>query len=92
MIIWLTSYPKSGNTWVRLFLKNYFGPNFNYYLNKSFPIPEQLTQLGVDYRNFDAIAKNWKIHQKFINQNNQTNYLKTHSAFHSIKIIILQII
>ena len=23
MIIWLASYPKSGNTWVRLFLKSY---------------------------------------------------------------------
>ncbi len=24
MIIWLASYPKSGNTWVRFFLKSYF--------------------------------------------------------------------
>lgn len=85
MIIWLSSYPKSGNTWVRLFLQKYFGDNYNYYLNKSFPIPEQLTELNVDYRKFDEIAKNWEIHQKFINQNNQTNYLKTHSAFHSYK-------
>ena len=23
MIIWLASYPKSGNTWVRFFLKSY---------------------------------------------------------------------
>ena len=83
MIIWLSSYPKSGNTWVRLFLQKYFGVNYNYYLDKSFPIPEQLTQLGIDYRKFDEIAKNWEIHQKFINQNNQTNYLKTHSAFHA---------
>lgn len=83
MIIWLASYPKSGNTWVRLFLQKYFGVNYNYYLDKSFPIPEQLTQLGIDYRKFDEIAKNWEIHQKFINQNNQTNYLKTHSAFHT---------
>jgi hypothetical protein len=85
MIIWLSSYPKSGNTWVRLFLKKYFGINYNYYLNKSFPITEQLTKLNVDYRKFDEIAKNWELHQKFINQNNQTNYLKTHSAFHSYK-------
>ena len=25
-IIWLASYPKSGNTWLRLFLANYFAP------------------------------------------------------------------
>ena len=24
MIIWLASYPKSGNTWLRLFLRAYF--------------------------------------------------------------------
>ena len=24
MIIWLASYPKSGNTWLRMFLKSYF--------------------------------------------------------------------
>ena len=27
MIIWLASYPKSGNTWVRAFLTNYFSNN-----------------------------------------------------------------
>ena len=26
MIIWIASYPKSGNTWVRYFLKCYFNP------------------------------------------------------------------
>ena len=25
MIIWLASYPKSGNTWVKLFLSAYLG-------------------------------------------------------------------
>ena len=30
-IIWLASYPKSGNTWIRYFLSNYF---FN--LNRNF--------------------------------------------------------
>ena len=32
MIIWLASYPKSGNTWLRLFLKAYIqndNENFN---------------------------------------------------------------
>ena len=24
MIIWLASYPKSGNTWLRMFLKSYY--------------------------------------------------------------------
>jgi len=37
MIIWLASYPKSGNTWVRSFLANYFSGSseFNFdQLNK----------------------------------------------------------
>ena len=47
MIIWLASYPKSGNTWVRLFLKHYFkkpGEQFKInsldtdkFKNRSFP-------------------------------------------------------
>ena len=24
MIFWLASYPKSGNTWIRMFLRSYF--------------------------------------------------------------------
>ena len=30
MIIWIASYPKSGNTWVRSFLSNYFSENENF--------------------------------------------------------------
>ena len=42
MILWLTSYPKSGNTWVRAFLGNYLGVNLgnsfdNIIKIKSFP-------------------------------------------------------
>ena len=29
MIIWLASYPKSGNTWIRVFLSNLFYSNEN---------------------------------------------------------------
>ena len=47
MIIWLASYPKSGNTWVRFFLKSYLSSpdknlslesdiNDNFYI-KNFP-------------------------------------------------------
>ena len=33
MIIWIASYPKSGNTWIRSFLSSYIynqGKNFNF--------------------------------------------------------------
>ena len=36
MIIWLASYPKSGNTWLRMFLKSYFlKPNEEFSLDRS---------------------------------------------------------
>ena len=35
MIIWLASYPKSGNTWLRLFLKAYAqGDDKDFSINK----------------------------------------------------------
>ena len=42
MIVWLTSYPKSGNTWVRAFLGNYLGTSLGNSIDnigkiKSFP-------------------------------------------------------
>ena len=36
MIIWLASYPKSGNTWLRMFLRAYFLPK-----DKKFSINEE---------------------------------------------------
>ena len=34
MIIWLASYPKSGNTWVRSFLTNYFSGSLEFNFNQ----------------------------------------------------------
>ncbi len=90
MIIWLASYPKSGNTWLRMFLKSYFlKANEKFSLNNSildtfkaqgFPDQETLDHLKVDYNKFEEIAKNWEAMQDYINLNNRTNYIKTHSA------------
>ena len=46
MIIWISSYPKSGNTWLRSLISNYFfskDGTFNFDLIKqidSFPSPK----------------------------------------------------
>ena len=42
MILWLSSYPKSGNTWARIFLTNYLfeeteDPFANIYKIRSYP-------------------------------------------------------
>ena len=90
MIIWLASYPKSGNTWLRMFLKSYFlKPNEKFSLQSSildsfkaqgFPDQDILDHLKVDYYKFEEIAKNWEAMQDYINLNKRTNFIKTHSA------------
>ena len=94
MIIWLASYPKSGNTWVRFFLKSYLssadknltlspGIDDNFYI-RNFPNAKLCDEMKIDYLNFHNIVKNWIPMQDFINLNNKTNFLKTHNAMCTI--------
>ena len=90
MIFWLASYPKSGNTWVRMFWRSYFLPsNQVFSLNKrgnmdlevfGFPTPQQLKDANIDHVNFENIAKNWITLQDIINLNGKLNFLKTHNG------------
>jgi len=94
MIIWIASYPKSGNTWIRYFLKSYFNSsdkNFSLdaknnddFYSTTFPNIFLLNDMKIDYFNFGNIIKNWIPMQDFINLNNQTNFLKTHNAMCTI--------
>ena len=90
MIIWLASYPKSGNTWLRMFLRAYFLPkdkkfsineegNDNYEA-KAFPNIDLLNENQINYNKFEEIVKNWINLQIFINLNNKINFLKTHNG------------
>tara|TARA_B100000963_G_scaffold338503_1_gene335419 strand:+ start:752 stop:1594 length:843 start_codon:yes stop_codon:yes gene_type:complete len=94
MIIWLASYPKSGNTWVRLFLQSYLSknkeefninqkPNDDFKINR-FPNNKMLKKMQIDSSNFFEIAKNWITVQEKINLNNRLNILKTHNAMCTI--------
>ncbi len=73
MIIWLTSYPKSGNTWVRFFILSLlFGNkteiNLNHLKNiEQFPSKSQFVGLELDLKNLREVAKNWITVQKKIN-------------------------
>ena len=85
MIIWIASYPKSGNTWLRSLISSYYFskgmfnlldlkkiPNFSVsdFINDSL-----LLQNGVD------VAKQWLNVQKEINKNyKKTLFFKTHNA------------
>ena len=87
MILWLASYPKSGNTFLRCFLSSYFfskDGTFNFSLLKNialYPKNTLFSEIGVDVNNIHEVAKNHINVQKLINQNNkQFQFWKTHSS------------
>jgi len=87
MIIWLASYPKSGNTLVRSMIAAYmFSPDGDYNFDlikniKEFPHARLFTKLGYDTKNQKKTFKNYiKIQEKF-NLKNSIQFLKTHSKF-----------
>ena len=87
MILWLASYPKSGNTFLRCFLSSYFfskDGTFNFSLLKniaSYPKNTLFSEIGVDVNNRHEVAKNHINVQKLINQNKkQFQFWKTHSS------------
>ncbi len=93
MIIWIASYPKSGNTWIRALLSAYFYSNEgNFHFDllekiKEFPKhSEYLNEISVG-KNLLQIAKEWIPAQKKLNlkNNNSTFFLKTHSAICNIE-------
>ena len=84
MIIWLASYPKSGNTWVRSMLTALMYTSdgkFNFDLLdkiKQFPSQIFFKDLTDRYDDVDEIAKNWETAQDLINLNKEVKFLKTH--------------
>ncbi len=63
MIIWLASYPKSGNTMLRTMLSSYLFSEdgvFNFELMKNikqFPNSEIFDQLGIDHKDIKEVMK-----------------------------------
>ena len=92
MIIWLASYPKSGNTFVRTMLSSYFFSkdgifNFDLLNNiKKFPDFGVFKTLGIDITNENEVVKNYINVQKEINKRdgNSIRFLKTHAALNDI--------
>ena len=86
MIIWLASYPKSGNTWVRFFILSLlFGNKTEINLNhlksiEQFPSKSQFAGLELDITNLREVAKNWITVQKKINLSKKVRFYKTHNT------------
>ena len=92
MIIWLSSYPKSGNTLVRSMISAYFftqDGNFNFKtLNKinQFPDFKLFKNYGINTSDHMEIVKNYINVQRQINtkDKNSIRFIKTHSGLRSI--------
>ena len=92
MIIWLSSYPKSGNTLLRSMISAYFftqDGNFNFKtLNKinQFPDFKLFKNYGINTSDHMEIVKNYINVQKQINtkDKNSIRFIKTHSGLRSI--------
>ena len=94
MIIWLASYPKSGNTWLRLFLKAYIqNNNKNFNINNEindtfkvdiFPNLKNFETLDIKCSGFQDVVENWIAIQELLNLKNKLNFIKTHNALCTI--------
>jgi len=83
MIIWLASYPKSGNTYVRAFLSAYyFSENgqfdFSQILNiEQFPHEKYFKQ---KVNGISEASKQWIPIQREVNKNKKIKFFKTHNC------------
>lgn len=87
MIMWIASYPKSGNTWLRALLTSYFyseDGNFDFKLLPKiyqFPAKKFFTTYEKKFNNITDTAEFWLDAQKKINLDKNFRIFKTHNAF-----------
>ena len=87
MIIWLASYPKSGNTLLRSILSSYFYSKDGIFTFENlekisqFPQTSHLMSIGIDLENEKEVFKNFINAQNLINQDKEkVKFFKTHSS------------
>ena len=91
MIIWLASYPKSGNTWVRSFLTSLLynkknDANLKDLVNiQQYPLRSHFTNLVSKIDDLSELSSNWILSQKIINQDKKIKFFKTHHALCKFK-------
>ena len=82
MIIWISSYPKSGNTWLRSLISNYFfskDGSFDFELIKqidSFPNSKFFTKYKDKFENPEDTSKYWINEQEKINSLSKVFFFK----------------
>ena len=93
MIIWLASYPKSGNTLLRSILSSYFYSregNFkfnNLYKISQFPLVHDFLKLGINIDNEEEVFKNFiKFKIRLITMIKMLNFLRL--IVHCVKCMV----
>tara|TARA_B100000674_G_scaffold414774_1_gene363733 strand:+ start:2146 stop:2988 length:843 start_codon:yes stop_codon:yes gene_type:complete len=90
MIIWLASYPKSGNTWVRSIITsliNTTNGEFDFEKLKfidQFPEKKYFKNLVRNFGDINEISKNWNLAQEEINLDNKIRFFKTHHGKYTV--------
>ena len=90
MIFWIASYPKSGNTWLRILLASYYYTKDGIFDNSVLQYIEQFPQKKFfDKFNYDSkiiidTAKFWVKAQEIINKDKKIRFFKTHNFFGAI--------
>ena len=86
MIIWIASYPKSGNTWIRALLSAYLYSQegfFKFELLKNlpqFPTRQDIQAFTNNFKSPVETSKYWIAAQKKLNFDKKIHFLKTHSS------------
>ena len=87
MIIWLSSYPKNGNTWLRALISAYYYSNDGFFLGdqnlqniQQFPVKKNLEGFNFDPRKPGDSARYWIPAQEKLNMDKKVKFLKTHNA------------
>ena len=83
MIIWLASYPKSGNTWVRSLLSAYYyskDGNFSFELLKNIDQYPQKKYFDIKIDKPGEVNSYWEISQEKIISEKKIKILKTHNS------------
>ena len=87
MILWIASYPKSGNTWLRILIScYYYTKNGVFYENVfkkigQFPEKMHFKNFKYDKNIVSDTSRFWIKAQEKINHDNKLKFFKTHNAF-----------
>ena len=90
MIFWISSYPKSGNTWLRFLISSYYYTKEGFFDERVLKYIDQFPQkiffkgFNYDSKTPTGTTKFWIKAQEKINQDKKIKFFKTHNIFGSV--------